>query len=69
MKIRFYNRLSIRQKIISLVLTITIISIITGFTIEIFSNIKTSRTELTNNITLDAKMIADYLGPTFLFDD
>lgn len=69
MKMRVHNRLSIRQKIFSIILAITLISIITGFTIEIFSNIKTSRNELINNITLDTKLIADYFVPTFLFDD
>jgi signal transduction histidine kinase/CheY-like chemotaxis protein len=69
MKMKFINRLSIRQKIISIILSITIISIITGFTIEIFSNIKTSRKELNNNTTLDAKLMADYIMPAFLFDD
>jgi signal transduction histidine kinase/CheY-like chemotaxis protein len=68
-KMKFYHRFSIRQKIISIILTITIISIITGFTIEIFSNIKVSRNELKNNTTLDARLIADYLIPTFLFND
>jgi signal transduction histidine kinase len=68
-KPRFYNRLSIRQKIISIILAITIISTIVGFTIELFSNIRASRVELYNNTTLDAKLIADYLIPTFLFDD
>lgn len=66
---RVHNRLSIRQKIISIILAVTIISIITGFTIEIFTNIRNSEDELRNNITLDAKLIADYLLPTFLFDD
>ena len=66
---KFYNQLSIRQKIISIILAVTIVSVITGFTIEIFSNIKTSRIELNNNITLDAKLTADYLVPTFLFND
>jgi len=61
--------LSIRQKIIFIILVVTIISIVTGLTIEIFSNRNTSRKELTENITLDAKLIADYLLPTFLFDD
>jgi signal transduction histidine kinase len=61
--------LSIRQKIIFIILAVTIISIVTGLTIEIFSNRNTSRKELTENITLDAKLIADYLLPTFLFDD
>ena len=60
---------SIRQKIIFIILAVTVISIVTGLTIEIFSNKKASRKELTDNITLDAKLIADYLVPTFLFDD
>jgi signal transduction histidine kinase len=68
-KMKFHHRYSIRQKIISIILTVTIISIITGFTIEIFSNIKASRNELKNNTTLEAKLIADYLIPTFLFND
>src|ERR1035437_8416900 len=68
-KMKFLNRLSIRKKIISIILAVTIISIITGFTIEIFSNIKTARTELKDNISLDTKLIADYVIPSFLFDD
>ena len=68
-KMKFYNQLSIRQKIISIILTVTIVSVITGFTIEIISNFKTSRTELKNDITLNAKLTADYLVPTFLFND
>lgn len=66
---KLLHRLTIRQKIISIILTVTIISIITGFTIEIFSNIKALKNELKNNTTLDAKLIADYLIPTFLFND
>jgi|WetSurMetagenome_2_1015567.scaffolds.fasta_scaffold00395_3 signal transduction histidine kinase/CheY-like chemotaxis protein len=68
-KLKFHNRLTIRQKIISIILIVTIISIITGFAIEIYNSIKTSRNELKDNITLDAKLISDYLVPTFLFDD
>jgi signal transduction histidine kinase/CheY-like chemotaxis protein len=60
---------SIRQKIISIILAVTIISMVTGFTIEIFSNRKADKKELTENITMDAKLIADYLLPTYLFDD
>lgn len=66
---RSLKAFSIRQKIIFIILAVTIMSIVTGFTIEIFSNRNTSRKELTENITLDAKLIADYLLPTFLFDD
>jgi len=68
-KIKFYNRFSISQKIISIILTVTIVSVVSVLTVEIFNNIETSRNELKNNITLDAKLIADYLVPTFLFDD
>jgi signal transduction histidine kinase len=60
---------SIRQKIFSIILIVTIISIITGFTIEIISNIRESRNDLKSNITLDAKLIGDYLIPAYLFDD
>lgn len=60
---------SIRQKIISIILAVTIISIVTGLTIEIFSNIKALRKELAANISLDAKLSAEYLVPTYLFDD
>ena len=66
---KLLHRLTIRQKLIRIILTVTILSIITGFTIEIFSNIKNSRNELKNNTSLDAKLIADYLIPTFLFND
>src|ERR1035437_4376726 len=60
---------SIRQKIISIILAVTIISIVTGLTIEIFSNIKALRKELAANISHDAKLSAEYLVPTYLFDD
>jgi signal transduction histidine kinase/CheY-like chemotaxis protein len=66
---KLLRRLSIRQKVIYIILAISLISIITGFTIEIFSNIKASRNELINNTSLDAKLISDYLIPTFLFND
>jgi len=68
-KIKFYNRFSISQKIISIILAVTIVSVVSVLTVEIFNNIETSRNELKYNITLDAKLIADYLVPTFLFDD
>jgi signal transduction histidine kinase/CheY-like chemotaxis protein len=68
-KMKFRLWFSIRQKIVLIILTVTILSILAGFTIEFFTNINTSRNELKNNTTLDAKLIADYLIPTFLFDD
>jgi signal transduction histidine kinase len=60
---------SLRQKIISIILAVTIISIITMFTIDILDDYKTSRNELINNSTLYAKLMADYLLPPFLSED
>jgi signal transduction histidine kinase/CheY-like chemotaxis protein len=60
---------SLRQKIISIILAVTIISIITMFTIDLLNDIKTSRNELKNNTMLYAKLIADYILPTFLIHD
>ena len=60
---------SIRQKIFFIILIVTVISIITGFTIEILSNVRASRNDLKSNITLDAKLIGDYLMPAYLFED
>lgn len=64
-----FSKLSIRQKIVLIILTVTIISIMTGLIIEIYSNNLNSRKELIRNISLDAKLISDYSVPTLLFDD
>lgn len=66
---RLFKGFSIRLKIISIILTVTIISIITVLTIEIITNRKSDRKELVENITLDSKLISEYLLPTYLFDD
>src|SRR5512133_2039434 len=66
---RVIKGFSIRQKIISIIIGVTIISVVTGLIIEIVRNTKADRKNLTENITLDGKLIADYLVPTFLFDD
>ena len=64
-----FKKLSIRQKIISIILAVTIISILAGLAIEVYSNILNSRKQLMRNISLDAKLISDYSVTTLLFDD
>jgi signal transduction histidine kinase/ActR/RegA family two-component response regulator len=64
-----FNKFSIRKKVIAIILTVTLLSLFLGFLFEIVSNIRTSKTELINNISLDAKLISDYAVPTLLFDD
>lgn len=66
---KFHSRLSIRQKIISIILAVTLLSIITGFTLEIFSTIRAAEKELTDNAILNAKVTADNLIFPILFDD
>jgi methyl-accepting chemotaxis protein len=63
------SKLFIRQKIIFIILAVTITSVLGGLAIEIYSNILNLRQELIRNISLDAKLISDYSVTTLLFDD
>jgi two-component system, sensor histidine kinase len=60
---------SIRQKLILIILVVTMLSIITGMVFEMVNNVRSSKLELSENLTLDANLNADYLIPTYLFDD
>jgi signal transduction histidine kinase/CheY-like chemotaxis protein len=64
-----FNNLSIRKKIISIILVVSIISLIGGLSIEIYSNNRNSRQELKRDIALNAKLISDYSVQTLLFDN
>ena len=65
----FFNHFTIRQKLIGILLAVTVVSLLIGFSIEVYSNILASKKELVNNISLDAKLISDYSVPAILFDD
>lgn len=65
----WFNHFTIRQKLIGILLTVTVISLLIGFSLEVYSNIHASKKELVNNISLHAKLISDYSVPTILFDD
>jgi signal transduction histidine kinase/CheY-like chemotaxis protein len=64
-----YKWFSIRQKIILLILSITLLSVLTSLLIELFNNIRSSREDLIRTTTLEATLVSNYLIPTFLFDD
>ena len=66
---KLFSYFSIRQKLIGILLTVTIISLLIGFTFEVFSNIRASKKDLEDNILLNAKLISDFSVPTILFDD
>jgi signal transduction histidine kinase/CheY-like chemotaxis protein len=65
----FLRYASIRQKLIAIILAVTIISLFGGFSFEIYNNILSLKRDLVNSISLDAKLISDYAVPTILFDD
>lgn len=66
---KFLRYASIRQKLIAIILAVTILSLFGGFSFEIYNNIQSLKRDLVNNISLDAKLISDYAVPTILFDD
>ena len=66
---KFLRYASIRQKIIVIILAVTILSLLGGFSFEIYNNILSLKKDLINNISLDAKLISDYSVPVILFDD
>jgi signal transduction histidine kinase/CheY-like chemotaxis protein len=68
-KMNLFNNLSIRKKIISIIIAVTIISVIVGLSIEIYSNNRYTRLELERDITLNAKLISDYSVPSLLSDN
>jgi signal transduction histidine kinase/CheY-like chemotaxis protein len=64
-----FRDLSIRKKIITIILSVTIISVLGGLSIELYTSIKNSKQELTRHIALNARLISDFAVPTLLFDD
>jgi signal transduction histidine kinase/CheY-like chemotaxis protein len=64
-----FSGLSIRQKLITIILSVTVISVLGGLAIEIYNNILNSKNELVSNIAMDARLISNYSVPPLLFDD
>jgi signal transduction histidine kinase/CheY-like chemotaxis protein len=63
------HKLSIRQKIISIIIGVSVTSVLGGLVLELYSNIRNSRTELIRNISLNAKLISDFSVAPLLFND
>lgn len=61
--------LSIRNKLIIIILSVTILSIIVGFSIVIATNIKTFKQEMANAIVLNTKLVGRYCVSPLLFQD
>ena len=66
---RIIQNSSIRFKLVAIILIVTIISLLGGFSFEIINNIKNLKKDLENNLSLNAKLISGFAVPTLLFDD
>jgi len=66
---KYIKSLSIRNKIIFIVLFITIFIIGMGYTITIIRDIRNIRTDLVNNIKMDAKLVGEYCITPLAFLD
>ncbi|MBN2001265.1 PAS domain-containing protein [candidate division KSB1 bacterium] len=66
---KFIQNLSMRSKLIGIILFVTIIALISGFTIDIIEDIKTFRQELVNYTVATARVIGDYCSGALLFGD
>ena len=65
----FLKKISIKNKIIVIILFITFFIVSIGFTFDIISNVKTFKKEMADNLLMHAKLIAEYSVTTLLFDD
>ncbi len=63
------NKLPIRQKIVAIILAITVISVISGLTIEVYSYILNSRQELIRDLSINAKLVSDYSSRALFLGD
>lgn len=66
---QFINNLSIKNKLVFVILFVTLIAIGIGFTFAIYSNIRIFREDTINNSVINAKFIGYYSVPALAFYD
>jgi PAS domain S-box-containing protein len=62
-------KLSIKYKIISIILIVTVLTVGIGFAISIIKSIDNYKKDLINNITINAKLTGDYCITALAFED
>lgn len=60
--------LSIKNKLIAIILMVTILAIGIGFGVMIYNNIKTFKNDLVRNAVLQAEYLVEYFAPPLVFD-
>lgn len=63
-----FNNLSIKHKLIILILIITLFATGIGFTIVFIKTVKDEKNNLINNVTMNAKLIAEYCVTGLIFE-
>jgi signal transduction histidine kinase/ActR/RegA family two-component response regulator len=66
---KLLSKISIRQKVITVILLVTAASTVGGFLMEILNNNTALKKELRSKTILNAKLISEFASPTLLFDD
>lgn len=66
---KFINKLSIRNKLLSVILLVSIFSLIVGFTTVIMFDIRTFREDLAENMVTTTKIIGDFSLVDLVFRD
>ncbi len=65
----FLKKISIKNKIIIIILFIAVFIVCIGFTVDIVNSLKTFKKEMTDNLSMHAKLIAEYSVTALIFDD
>ncbi|GAF90431.1 unnamed protein product, partial [marine sediment metagenome] len=66
---RIFRNLSIKNKLIGIILIVSMLAIVTGFTVIIFKDIKTFKTNMVHNTTVNARLIGEYCVTPLAFQD
>ncbi len=66
---KIFQKLSIKNKIIAIVLSVNIISLIIGFSIVIINNTNKFKLDMATNLQLNAKIVGEACTTTLAFDD
>lgn len=66
---KFYQNLSIKSKLLGIIIFVTLIVLSTGFTINVIHNIKTFKKDMVDHNIATAQVIGDYCAGALLFQD
>jgi signal transduction histidine kinase len=65
---KLFSNISIRRKLIFIILIVSIFSVFIGFFLVVFNSISTFKEEMKNNTLINAKLISEYVAAYLAFD-